>query len=39
MNFDYMPELHWKWGYPLVLAVLLIVSVSMILYFKRRKWL
>ena len=39
MNFDHMPELHWKWGYPLVLVAMLGVGVSMLVYFKRRKWL
>jgi magnesium transporter len=39
MNFEYMPELHWLWGYPTVLAVL--AGVSAILYrrFKRVRWL
>jgi len=39
MNFDHMPELHWWWGYPL--ALLLMVASSVVLYrvFKRRNWL
>ena len=39
MNFDVMPELSWAWGYPF--AVLLMVSVSVTLYvvFKRRDWI
>jgi magnesium transporter len=39
MNFDFMPELHWTYGYPLVL--LLMLAISLILYwgFKRRGWL
>ncbi|GLU45758.1 magnesium and cobalt transport protein CorA [Nocardiopsis ansamitocini] len=39
MNFDAMPELHWKLGYPM--AVALMVGVSVVLYtlFKRRGWL
>jgi len=39
MNFDFMPELHWKFGYPLILLVMLVVSVLMITYFRRRNWL
>jgi len=39
MNFDFMPELHWKIGYPLVIVAMLVVSVSMIVFFKRRNWL
>lgn len=39
MNFEYMPELEWRWGYPLVWLVIGAVIISMLLYFKRRKWL
>ena len=38
MNFDYMPELHWKPGYFVVLGVMGIILVLMALYFKRKKW-
>jgi magnesium transporter len=39
MNFDFMPELHWTFGYPV--ALLLMLTISLILYwgFKRRGWL
>jgi magnesium transporter len=39
MNFDYIPELHWRYGYPLVLLV--IVAVCSLLYrgFRRNGWL
>jgi magnesium transporter len=39
MNFSFMPELAWHWGYPLVWAVMLVVGVLMVVFFKRRKWL
>ncbi len=39
MNFAYMPELQWKWGYFAVLGVMLMVFIGMIIYFKRKKWL
>ena len=39
MNFDRMPELHWLFGYPLALALMLITSVTLYLVFKRRSWL
>jgi len=39
MNFKYMPELEWHWGYPLVLLLMLGVAVFMLFYFKRKKWL
>ena len=39
MNFDYMPELHWTLGYPFALMLMLAVSVSLYVVFKRRSWL
>jgi magnesium transporter len=39
MNFDRMPELHWLFGYPLALALMLVTSVTLYLVFKRRSWL
>lgn len=39
MNFHYMPELQWKWGYFSVLAFMLCVVVFMLILFKRKKWL
>ncbi|MCM1987442.1 magnesium/cobalt transporter CorA [Methanococcoides seepicolus] len=39
MNFQHMPELAWKWGYPVVWIIMISVSMSMVLYFKRMKWL
>ncbi|MCE5181147.1 MAG: magnesium/cobalt transporter CorA [Betaproteobacteria bacterium] len=39
MNFKYMPELEWRWGYPAVLLLMATVGVSMQLYFRKKKWL
>jgi magnesium transporter len=39
MNFDFMPELHWRWGYFAVWGVMLVITAAMIFYFKRKKWL
>jgi len=39
MNFKYMPELEWRWGYGIVLLIMAVVAVSMLLYFRRKKWL
>lgn len=39
MNFDYMPELHWRWGYFAVLAVMGLIGVGIALSFSRRRWL
>ncbi|MFK7032044.1 magnesium/cobalt transporter CorA [Flavobacterium oreochromis] len=38
MNFDNMPELHWKYGYFIVMASMIILLVVMAIYFKWRKW-
>lgn len=38
MNFTNMPELKWRYGYFAVIALMLLLSVWMILYFKRRGW-
>jgi magnesium transporter len=39
MNFDHMPELHWVFGYPLALAMMLMTAIVLYLVFKRRHWL
>jgi magnesium transporter len=39
MNFHYMPELNWHFGYPISLALMLISAVGPYLYFKRRGWI
>jgi magnesium transporter len=39
MNFKYMPELNSPWGYPMVYAVMLTISLVMLAYFRRKKWL
>jgi magnesium transporter len=39
MNFDVMPELHWSFGYPMALVLMLAVSVTLFLAFKHRGWL
>jgi len=39
MNFDHMPELRSPLGYPVVLAVMLIIAILMIVLFRRRGWL
>ena len=39
MNFRHMPELHQTWGYPAVLVLMLCMTVGMLLFFRRKKWL
>jgi magnesium transporter len=39
MNFDYMPELKWRFGYSGALASMVVIGVAIYLYFRRIKWL
>ncbi len=39
MNFKYMPELEYKWSYPVVILVSLSVALGCIVYFKKKKWM
>ncbi|MGD9081021.1 MAG: CorA family divalent cation transporter, partial [Desulfobacterales bacterium] len=39
MNFKFMPELEWRWSYPLLWALLVLIFFGMMVYFKRKKWL
>jgi len=39
MNFQHMPELGWRWGYPATLGLMAVVGGSVLLYFRRRGWL
>lgn len=39
MNFAFMPELAWHWGYPVVIIVMALVAVVLLFYFRRKKWL
>jgi magnesium transporter len=39
MNFDNIPELHWHYGYFIVMGVMLTISVVMLLWFRRKRWL
>ena len=38
MNFNNLPELHWKYGYYIILGLMFLIVLSMIYYFKRKKW-
>ncbi len=38
MNFKFMPELEWPWAYFAVLGVMGIITLGMIIYFRRKKW-
>lgn len=39
MNFHYMPELTWKYGYFAVLALMFIIIAGMLIYFRKRRWI
>jgi len=39
MNFDDMPELHWTFGYPFALGLMVAVSLGLWLVFKKKDWL
>ncbi len=39
MNFEFMPELEWTYGYPLVLGLMLVVFLLIYFWFRRKKWL
>lgn len=39
MNFDVMPELHWKYGYIWAIALMILFVAGILWFFKRRKWL
>jgi magnesium transporter len=39
MNFEFMPELKWPWAYPALWLLLIMISVSMLFWLKRKKWL
>jgi magnesium transporter len=39
MNFEFMPELKWHYGYHLVWVIIVAIAVIMLFYFRRKKWL
>jgi magnesium transporter len=39
MNFTYMPELEWRWGYFMAWGVMMIISVGLLFYFRKKRWL
>jgi magnesium transporter len=39
MNFDNMPELHWRYGYFWALGLMAAISVGLVVLFRRIKWL
>ena len=39
MNFEHMPELHWTFGYPMAIVLMIVSAILPYYYFKRRGWL
>lgn len=39
MNFDYMPELKMRYGYPLLLGIMVLLSGGIYLWFRKKRWL
>lgn len=39
MNFEHMPELKWHYGYPVVLALMLLLCIAMYFFFKQKEWI
>jgi magnesium transporter len=39
MNFHHMPELNWRYGYPISLVLMLVSAIGPYLYFKKRGWI
>jgi len=39
INFQNMHDLGWQWGYFMILFIMLVVGVSLVIYFRRKKWL
>ncbi len=39
MNFDYMPELKWRWAYPALWLIFFMISAGLLVYFRKKKWL
>lgn len=39
MNFEYMPELKWHWGYPVLWMIMIGLGLVMINYFRKKRWI
>lgn len=39
MNFQFMPELHWKWGYPAVMGSMALITIGIWIWFRKRGWM
>jgi magnesium transporter len=39
MNFEFLPELRWPFGYPMALGLMVVSAIVPFIYFKRKGWL
>lgn len=39
MNFKFMPELEWQYGYPAVILIMALLGIGMVVFFRRRNWI
>jgi magnesium transporter len=39
MNFDNMPELHWRYGYFMIIGVIFLLTIMMLIFFRKKGWL
>jgi magnesium transporter len=39
MNFRFMPEIDWRWGYFGIIGIMITIAGSMLIFFKKKKWL
>lgn len=39
MNFEFMPELKWRWAYPSLWMIMLTIFIGMIVFFRKKKWI
>jgi len=39
MNFEHMPELKFHWSYPTIWVIIVVVGITMLAYFRRKRWL
>ena len=38
-NFEYLPELHFKYSYFILWGIMITIAVGMLMFFKKKKWL
>ena len=39
MNFEFQPEYHWRWAYPTLWGLMALMTILLLIYFKRQRWL